>query len=172
MDPRACKETCHCNLSRMLYAGLTKLGADGKVHFCLADSVMISQDLKSYTFRLKESYWSDGSFCTAYDFELSWKSLLHSSFLAPFAHLMFVIKNAKKRKFGFVSEKKVGIKAIDKSTLKIDLEAPTPHFLELLAAIPFFCIHRKYLNESFPSKKNSLQTLVSNGPFSLDYSIS
>lgn len=151
----------------MLFSGLTRLASDDTVHLCLADSISVSKDLKHYKILIKKSHWTDGSLCTAHDFERTWKSLLSPSFSSPFAHLLFVIKNAKQRKFDQISEDKVGVKATKPNVLEIELENPTPHFLELLAAFPYFSIHKKYLSKDFPSLKNYSNTLISNGPFRL-----
>ena len=37
---------------------------------------VLSSDGRTYTFHLKETYWSNGDQLTAYDFELAWKRLL------------------------------------------------------------------------------------------------
>lgn len=145
-------------MSFLLFSGLTKLEANGQVSLCLADTVCISSDLMCYTFTLKETKFNDGSDLTAYDFERSWKEAIHPDFACPCAHNFFPIKNAEKAKKGIVDPNLLGVEALDEKTLFIELEHPTPYFLELMSFCPFFPVPKHF----DPSKKP-----VSNGPFNL-----
>ena len=44
---------------RMLYEGLMRTDFDGKLIPALAESIDVSPDHKTYTFKLRESVWSD-----------------------------------------------------------------------------------------------------------------
>ncbi len=146
-DPRLVRSLKDLTVVKQLYEGLTRKGCDA-----LADSVSISGDLLTYTFKLKETRWSDGEPLTAYDFERSWKEALTPSFGSDYAYMLFPIKNSKKAWEGKCSLEQVGVKAIDETTLVVDLEIATPYFLEL-TAFPTY----------FPFKKEG----VFSGPFAV-----
>jgi len=100
--------------------------------------------------------WSNGSPLTAEDFLISWKSILDPSFPTDTANNLYPIKNAKKAKSGEVSSDRIGVEVLDSETLRVNLEQPTPYFLELLTMPSFF-----------PVPKGGSER-VSNGPFTLD----
>ncbi len=132
-DPRLTGDQTSCTLFKMLFEGLTRINKDGKPELALAETVEISEDLKTYTFFLKKSFWSNGDLVTAADFEYSWKKIISPLFSTAIMYFFYPIKNAKLANEGRCSIDAVGISAIDKSKLVIELENPTPEFLELTA---------------------------------------
>ena len=166
LDPRKAQTVESFNVLKMLFEGLTSIDQEGGVTFALAKGVQVSKDLKTYTFTLKPSLWSDGSALTAHDFVFTWKSLLDPLFPSQFAHFLFVIKNGQQVKKGEESLDKLGVQALDDHTLVVHLEAPTPYFLQLLSTPTFFPVKQKLVKEN--SKwAHSGDIYVSNGPFSL-----
>ncbi|CCB88948.1 peptide ABC transporter substrate-binding protein [Simkania negevensis] len=165
LDPRKSTDPVSNALHFMLYEGLTRLEPDGTLSFALADSIEISKNRRVYTFYLRESYWSDGTPLTAKDFVASWKALLSPDFPSLTAHLLFPIKNAAQAKKGLCSLKEVGIYAPDESTLIVELERPTPYFMELTAYATFFPVPNGGKEVELPKKGSP--KLVSNGPFEL-----
>jgi oligopeptide transport system substrate-binding protein len=83
LDPRQVRDVVTTTTIHMLYEGLMRLQAEGKIVPALAESVAISPDQKTYTFKLRSSGWSNGQQVTAYDFESTWKSLLDPQFITP-----------------------------------------------------------------------------------------
>ena len=164
LDPRKCTDPITTVLSFMLYEGLTRLEPDGTVSMALAEWVKVSEDRKNYLFHLKNATWSDGTPLTAYDFEASWKRILHPHFSSKSAHLLFPIKNAREAKKGTCLMDKVGIKALDETTLCVELTKPIPYFLELTSFCTFFPVPNKGTEVSYPNKK---QDLIFSGPFQL-----
>ena len=73
-----------------------RLNSNGDPEYAIAKSVEISKDLKTYTFHLKDTYWSNNSKVTAYDFEYAWKKILSPAFNPRFTYVFHIIKNAKK----------------------------------------------------------------------------
>ena len=157
LDPRLGRDLPTATLLHMLYEGLMRTDYDGKIIPGLAREVSLSPDHKIYTFRLRESTWSNGERLTAHHFVNTWKSLLDPKFPAPNAYQFFVIKGAKEAKSGRLPLDAIGIKAIDDETLVVELEAPTPYFLELVSTHFFYPVH--------PLSKS--EALISNGPFQL-----
>ncbi|MBS0624573.1 MAG: peptide ABC transporter substrate-binding protein [Verrucomicrobia bacterium] len=158
LDPRIGNETVATQIHFMLYEGLLKLNPDMSLSPAQAKSYEISNDRTTYTFHLDKATWSNGDPVTAYDFERSWKSLLSPKFPCPDAYLLYSIKNAEKTKKGAASLNEVGIRALDSQTLQVELEAPSPYFLQIVASSVLLPVH-----ESIDDSKN----IVSNGPFTL-----
>lgn len=133
LDPRVGGDQSSSCVLQMLFEGLTRIDKNGKMANGVAETIEISSDFRRYTFKLRSSYWNDGSSVTAYDFEYAWKKVLSPSFKTPFADLFYPIRFAKEAKEGTVPLNQVGITALDQGTLQVDLVNPTPYFLELTA---------------------------------------
>lgn len=122
----------------LLFDGLIRLNEEGKAALSIAKSVDISEDKCTYTFHLRDCFWSDNTPIEAEDFATSWKTILHPSFPAINAYLLYPIKNAYQYKIGVAEEKDLGISVLDSKTIQITLHTKTPHFLELLSFSTFF----------------------------------
>lgn len=167
LDPRLGGDEISSTIVKMLFEGLTRISRDSKPTLALAKSIDISKDKKRYIFKLRPSYWSDHTRLLAYDFEYAWKKILSPSFYTPFAYSFYPIKNAKAAKEGKISLDKVGVKAIDEKTLVVDLENPTPEFLELTAYALFSPVNHK-LDKLHPNwAQGGEEAFLCNGPFKL-----
>lgn len=167
-DPRLERTLDASTYLRMLYEGLMRADVQGNVQPALAKSIALSKDLKTYTFTLTPSFWSNGDPLTAHDFVSSWKSLLSPAIPSPNAYQFYMIKGAKEVKEGKLplDSSEIGIKALDDHTLVVELEQPTPYFLQLLSCHFYFPIHKSLREQE--KGENSLKGLISNGPFTLD----
>jgi oligopeptide transport system substrate-binding protein len=166
LDPRLVRGLNSVTMIQALYEGLTRAQENGKSVLALAESVIISSDQKTYTFKLRDSKWSNGDPVTAHDFEESWKSMLSPQFSSPNAYQLYVIKGAQAAKEGKISLDQVAIHTIDSKTFTVELTHPTPYFLELTATHFFFPVHSTLRNlSSFPSDSS---TYLTNGPFKLE----
>lgn len=164
LDPRLGGDEVSSSVIKMLYEGLTRISRDSKPSLALAKSVTISSDQKCYTFKLRPSKWSDGSPLTAYDFAYAWKKILSPSFYTPFAYFFYPIKNAKAVKAGKIDLDQVGIQAVDDITLIVQLENPTPEFLEQTAHALYSPVHHK-LDQLHPNwAQSGEEKYVCNGP--------
>ena len=167
LDPRIGGESTSGDILRFLFEGLTRFNKDGIVENGVAESIECSSNLKQYIFRLRPTFWNDGSPLSAYDFEYSWKKILSPDFKTSFADHFYPIKNAKEAKEGLVSLDNVGIQVIDQRTLKVDLVAPTSHFLQWTAHPLFSPVHR-LVDQQFPQwPYQSGSNYPCNGPFQL-----
>lgn len=146
------------SIGKTLFEGLTRIDEKGKVQLAGAQSLEISPNGLSYTFKLRQNHWSDGTPVIASHYEKAWKEALSPTSFCKRADLLFLIKNAREAKKGEVSLDAIGIKALDASTLRVELVRPSPQFLELLAQP--ICA---------PLKDASEKTVTCfNGPFQLD----
>ena len=166
LDPRKGNDMVASQIHFMLYEGLLRLNPDMSLSVAQAESYEISSDHKTYTFHLKNTVWSDGSPVTAYDFEKTWKSMLDPCFPSPDAYLLYPIKNAKPVKEGKLPLDQVAIHSKDVKTLVIELERPTPYFLQILASSVFLPV-KTDKDQSMPNWATQPEQIISNGPFTL-----
>ncbi len=157
-DPRKVQGLCENAVARMLFEGLTYIDENGKLFPGIATKIQISQDLKTYTFHLRDTNWSNGEKVLAQDFERSWKSMLDPETKSPMAYMLFVIKGAKEFYDDKATADSVGVKALDDKTLVVQLTSPSPYFLQLAATANYFPVPQNW-DEAKP---------VSNGPFTLN----
>jgi oligopeptide transport system substrate-binding protein len=150
----------------MLYEGLFRLNPDMSLSLAQADSYEVSPDHQTYLFHLKNTFWSDGSPVTAYDFEKAWKSILDPQFFSPDSYLLYPIKHAKSAKEGKIPLSQVGIRAKDAKTLIVELERPTPYFLQILASSVLLPVNADR-DKNDPNWSTQPDQLLSNGPFIL-----
>jgi oligopeptide transport system substrate-binding protein len=138
LDPRKGGDPISSTFQFMLFDGLTGMTKDSTSSLMIAKSCEISEDFKTYKFQLKETKWSNGDWITAQDFEKSWKDMLRPDFPCPNSHLLFPIKNAQKVKNGLLPIDELKVYAKDDHTLIVELEHPTPYFLELTSFCALF----------------------------------
>lgn len=167
LDPRIGGDQVSSDVLRSLFEGLTRFNQQGEVENAIAESIEISSDLKQYTFKLRYSLWNDGSTVSAYDFEYSWKKVLSPDFKTSFAYLFYIIKNAKEAKEGKLSLDDVGIHVIDDRTLRVELENPTPYFLQLTTYPIYSPVNRIVDKQSPQWPYQSEKNYPCNGPFQL-----
>lgn len=158
LDPRLARNLETATVLHMLYEGLMRSDFHGKPIPAIAEEVKISNDQKTYTFKLRKSVWSNGEPLIANDFVDTWKTILDPKFPAPNAYQFYQIKGAKAAKEGKASFEDAGIKAIDPYTIVIELESPAPYFLEMLTTHFFYPVHKNF----------SAENVITNGPFKLD----
>lgn len=152
-DPRSVRSLKDLTVVKQLYDGLMRLDAEGVPQPAVAESVEISDDLLTYTFHLKETYWSNHQPVTAYDFEHAWTQLLQPEFMSAYAYMLYPIQNAQFIREG--GKGNIDVEVKDEKTLVVRLHTPTPYFLELLAFPTYFPVPR------------SEDPFISNGPFCL-----
>ncbi len=145
------------SIQKGLFEGLTRLNPENdRPQNALAESIDISPSKTLYTFHLRESFWSNGKKVTAHHFATAWKKAIARESECLRADLFYPIKNALRAKKGEVSLDEVGIKVIDDSTLLVELEHPTPYFLDLTCLALFS-----------PLYDDASEPQVFNGPFML-----
>ncbi len=166
LDPRLVRDLPSITTSKMLFDGLTRMYETGP-ELSIAKSVTISDDEKTYTFSLKETFWTNGKPVTAYDFEYAWKSILDPRFPAEFAHQLFSIEQAAAAKKGEVPIDSVGVTAVDAQTLVVHLRYPNPYFLQITALPICYPICQSVVEEQPNWASAQAEAFVSNGPFQL-----
>ena len=164
LDPRKGHDRSSTTLIRLLFEGLTRFDREGNLILAQAKSYKLSDDTTRYTFTLKRSYWSNGRRVTAHDFVYAWRTALLKSDLPE---LFYPIKNALLVKQQKASIDQLGVKAKTPSLLEVELENPTPDFLERTAHT-FYLPVPSFLDKKHPDwAKEQGEAFVCNGPFCL-----
>lgn len=137
LDPALITGQPEGRVANALFEGLLTFGQSGKPQPGMAESWEISDDGRAYVFHLREGLqWSDGIPLTARDFVESWKRTLDPATASEYAYQLHYIKNAKAFNEGIKSDfSQVGVSAPDDRTLRVELENPTPFFLDLCAFV-------------------------------------
>ncbi|MGE0631603.1 MAG: peptide ABC transporter substrate-binding protein, partial [Pseudobdellovibrionaceae bacterium] len=157
LHPHLCTDIRGRTLGKALFEGLTRLNKNGKAELAGAEKVEISPSSSHYTFIIRPHQWSNGEPVTAYHFAQAWKKAIQPDSLCVRADLFYIIKNAKKAKLGQVPIEEIGVKALDERTLLVELEQPSPYFLDLVSH-PIF---------SPMPNSNIKEPIVFNGPFNI-----
>lgn len=108
-----------------------------------ADSWEVSENGLEYRFHIRENAkWSNGDPISAQDFVFSYRRILSPGLGAPYAYMLFCLKNAEKYNRGEITDfSKVGVKAESPDTLLLSLNSPTPYFLSMLNHYSWFPVH-------------------------------
>ncbi|RIW38480.1 peptide ABC transporter substrate-binding protein [Bacillus salacetis] len=156
------------NVMNNVFEGLYRLGEDDEpVLGMAAEEPEVSEDGKTYTFKIRDAKWSNGDPVTAHDFEYAWKKALDPDNASEYAYIMFDIKNAEKVNNGEVPVDEAGITAIDDKTLQIELETIVPYFKSLLTFATFLPQNQAFVEEQGDQYGLEANTAIYNGPFVL-----
>ena len=159
----------YCQGVPALWAGLMKFNADFQAVPYVAAKVTPNSDASVWTFALrKDAKWSDGTPCTARDFEYSFKRQLDPATAAPYASFLYDIKNGEAfNKKQITDASQVGVRAKDDWTLEVTLEGPRGYFPVLSAYLAALPGHRPSI-EKHGDKWTEAANIVCNGPFVLE----
>ncbi len=167
LDPHRSVGGPAAGIERDLYEGLVSTSPDGAPTSGVAASWEVSADGLSWTFHLRpNARWSNGDPVTAEDFQFSFRRAVAPATASDYAGILAPVRNARAVIAGRLPPAELGVEALDRNTLRIGLEGPTPFFLELLTHPMTFPVHRESLRthgDRFTRPGN----LVSNGPFYL-----
>ncbi|MFD1037569.1 peptide ABC transporter substrate-binding protein [Virgibacillus byunsanensis] len=170
LNPGQATDTTSAAVLDQIFEGLTRVNQNGEVEKAMAEDYEISEDQKTYTFTIREdATWSNGDPVTAQDFEYAWKWILDpESPDTDFAYYLNPIKNAEQAKLGEVSLDEVGVTAEDDQTLVVELEQPTPYFLELTAFFSFYPVNHNVVENAEDWAQDKTENYVTNGPFTME----
>lgn len=118
--------------------------------------------------------WSNGEQVTASDYVWSWDRALHPNTGNLYAYMLYPVVNAEAYAKGEISDfSKVGVKALDDTTLQVTLNTPTPYFIQLMDHYSTFAVHPETLLQ-FGEKTDRFTpwtrvgNIVTNGAFTLE----
>ncbi|MEO4055612.1 peptide ABC transporter substrate-binding protein [Solibacillus sp. CAU 1738] len=165
LHPALATDTTSGSVITNIFEGLMTM-VDGKPVEAAAESYEISEDLLTYTFKLRDAKWTNGDAVTAEDFKYSWLWALNPENASEYSSILYPIKGAEAYNLGEATAEDVAINVVDEKTIEVTLEAPTPYFLELTAFKTMYPIHPATSEEN-PKWFTEVDTIVSNGPFTL-----
>ncbi len=89
LDSSKTTDTVSFSVLNNVMEGLYRLDKNNEPVEGMAESVDISKDKKTYTFKLRDAKWSDGEPVKAQDFEYSWKRALNPKTKSEYAYMLY-----------------------------------------------------------------------------------
>ena len=168
LDPHRAEGVPASNVLRDLFEGLVMEDPSGRYVPGAAESWTLSQDAKTYTFKMRENgKWSNGDKVTAEDFVYGLRRSVDPATLSNYSSMLYPIKNARDIVLGKMNPEALGVRSDGPQTLIIELEEPTPYFLSLLTHSTTYAAHRPTI-EKFGARFTRPGNLVGNGAFKLE----
>jgi oligopeptide transport system substrate-binding protein len=167
LDPQKARGFEAQSVLRDLCEGLTTLDRDARVAPGVARSWSVSQDGRTYTFKLRpEARWSNGDPVVAEDFVAALQRLVEPATGSGYGEYVDVIANASDIVAGRKPARELGVAAPDAATLIITLKSPAL-YLPTLLSHPSTCpVHRATL-AAHPAGFARAGVMPSNGAFVL-----
>ena len=170
MDPQIATDGQSFSAQNMCFAGLTQLDADGNPVPDVAESWTVSEDGCVYTFKLRETYWSNGDKVTANDFVYAWQRLTTPETVSDYNWLLetanVVNSDCYDPESGHTPAD-LGIKAIDDATFEVTLSQPTGFFLQIVSFPSTFPLNQKFYESVGDQYALKLENLLFNGPYKM-----
>ncbi len=175
LDPHVVTGIPESHIVRALFEGLTvKNPYTLESEPGVAQSWEVSADGLTVTFHLnRAARWSNGDPMTADDYVWSWQRALSPAMGNQYAYMLYPVVNAEAFATGKLDDfTAVGVKALDAHTLQVQLNAPTPYFIQLMDHDSTFAVHRATI-EKFGKATDRftpwtrVENIVGNGPFQL-----
>ena len=167
LDPHVATGNSAAPILYDMFVGLTTFDLTGAIGPGAAESWTISDDGRTYTFKLRANLkWSDGTPMTADDFVWSYRRLLTPATAARFASFFYAIENARDVVRGKQPPEALGISAPNPRTVVFKLRFPAAYFLQNLASNPGSPVPRAVLEEHGRGWTRAGR-MVSNGAYRL-----
>ena len=126
------------------FVGLYTYDEEGTVVPALADGeAEVSEDGCTYTFKVKDSKWSNGEALTAKDFVYSWNRAASEETAADYYYMFDIIERN--------DDGTLKVEATDDNTLVVQLTNPCPYFLDLVAFPTYLPVYEKDVEAANPN---------------------
>ena len=167
MDPQIATDGTSFEAIAAVTEGLYSVDAEGSAIPAMVDTVDKSEDGMTYTFKLKDANWSNGTPVTAEDFVFAWRRLVDPEVASEYAFIMGVagVKNADAIASGEMAVEELGVTAQDEKTLLVELDFPVPYFESLMSFPSFLPMNEEFFTSAGDNYGTSPETLLANGPF-------
>ncbi len=189
-DPVLSNSTAMSTIAANCFEGLVRIDENGNVQPGAADHWNISDDGLTYTFILRDGLkWhvpdSDSEQAaaknplgedfilnfnrtmTADDFVYGLQRAVAKNTSSPGASLLFGIQNAEEVNSGELSTSKLGVSAVNDTTVRIRLSSPDNNFLTALGSAYAMPCSRKFFKETAGRYGLTASLLLCNGPYYL-----
>jgi len=140
LDPHKAQGQWEYNVIGDMFMGLMTEGADGSPVPGAAVSYSASADGLTYTFKIRDHLWSDGTPVTAHDFVFSLRRIADPKTNAQYVSILYPIKNMQAVYEGKLRPEDVGARAIDDKTLEISFHFQVPYIAQLLTHFTSFAV--------------------------------
>ncbi|KAB0301525.1 oligopeptide ABC transporter substrate-binding protein OppA [Vibrio fortis] len=169
LDPAKAEGLPEMHILRDLFEGLVIQDRDGNITPGVAES-WETEDNKTFVFHLrKDAKWSNGDPVTADDFVYALRRAVDPKTASP---NVWYLKLTKINNIADVAEGKkpldaLGVTAVDKHTLRFELDSKVPYFVAMTGHTSMMPIHKANL-ESSDKPWSDPKQFVGNGAFLLD----
>lgn len=132
LDPNKLDGSWEGRIADALFMGLTTNLANGDVAPGMATSWTTSPDGLTWTFKLRDAQWSDGTPVSAADFVAGMHRLMTSVPPSSSVSVYFFIENAEAVRSGKLPAEALGVRALDPKTVEFKLNRPAPYLPRVL----------------------------------------
>ena len=169
LDPALNTGVPEARITYALFEGLTVNDArTGMPVPGLAERWTVSKDLKTYTFTLRRTTWSDGTPLTAQDVADAWLRVLAPDTGSPYAYLLGDhIEGADAYLKGTGPASGVQVRALDPLTFQVTFVGPLPYALAMLAHGAFVVTPGFAVRRFGPGAWTKPTHFIGNGPYVL-----
>lgn len=169
LDPQLASTGAEFSAAVNCFEGIMTLSEDGSLTTGAVDKYDVSEDGLNYTFTLRSGMlWSDGETkVTADDYIYGLTRALLPETKAPFASLLYSIKNAKAVNSGKISASELGLAATGELTFTITLEKPDRNLLRTLANPVSMPCNRAFFDSTNGKYGLDSDSIMGNGAYYL-----
>jgi oligopeptide transport system substrate-binding protein len=167
LDPQLGEDTFSFPVLRDLYEGLTAEDRAGQIVPGAAESWAVDKTGRIYTFVIRpNAKWSNGDQTVATEFVSGLRRAVDPQTASGSSALLAVIKGASDIIAGRKPVTELGVTAIGRSTVRIELEHPAPFVLQILSQ-PIAAPAHLHTGENSRIGESAEKTKVSNGAYTL-----
>lgn len=169
LDPAKAEGMPEMHILRDLFEGLVIQDRDGNIVPGVAQS-WETKDNQTFVFHLrKDAKWSNGDPVTAGDFVYALRRAVDPQLASPNVWYleMTSIKNIVDVAAGKLPVEELGVKALDKYTLRFELESKVPYFVAMTGHTSMMPVHKSTVEQGGKPWSEPKQ-FVGNGAFVLD----
>ncbi|MCI1892848.1 MAG: peptide ABC transporter substrate-binding protein [Schleiferilactobacillus harbinensis] len=167
MDPSRATDTISYQALKDTMDGLYSYSGKKLVPAMATKIVKPTNNGKTYTFKLRNAKWHDGTPVTAKDFVYAWQRTVDPATKSESAYEYAGIKNANDIIAGKKKASALGVKALDAHTLQVTLAQPIPYFPTMLVNPPFFPQNEKTVKAAGAKYGSTSKDIMGNGAFVL-----
>ena len=167
MDPQIAVDGTSFETIAAVTEGIYSVDEAGLPILAAAESADKSDDGLTYTFKIRDSKWSNGTKVTANDFVFAWRRLADPKTASEYAFMISIagIKNADDVLAGTKGVEELGVTAKDDETLVVELSHPVTFFESLLSFPSFYPVNEEFYTQAGDTFATSPDTILSNGPY-------
>ncbi len=168
LDPNASSWTGEYQIVTQSQASLLRIVTDDSDKDTYVEdgceSYEVSDDGLTYTFHLRENYWSDGEKVVAQQYvDAALRALNPDNGYSTTEFLP--IKNAQAYYDGECDASELGVKAVDDNTVEYTLESPNSEFLYYIAYRAGYPCRQDVIDKATSAYGTNVDEMVFNGPF-------